>query len=471
MNPTREKQVDLLVLGAGPAGHKAAIQAAKAGKRVLIVDRDPSAGGECVQRGTIPSKTLRESACYLLGLRARSEGVIEVSVPAQTKVASLMRRLRAVRASHERYLDQQLDRNGIERLHGRARFSSPQEVEIRGLDRSTTRVRATHVVIATGSRPRQPANVPIDHEHVLDSDSILALIYLPETLTVLGAGVIACEFASIFAALGVKVTMVDAGPRPLAFLDAELTSRYQAAFERSGGVFLPGKKVERVEWDGSAVVTHLVGGGELRAEKLLCAQGRIANVEGLGLEQAGIALSPRGHIPVDANLRTVVPHIYAAGDVVGPPALAATAVEQGRRAVRHALGLPLHDASELVPIGIYTIPEIASVGLNEEEARARFGAAFVGRARFDELARAHINGQTDGLLKLVADPQGRVVGAQIVGEAAIELVHVAQMALVGGLTLETLVDQVFNFPTMAEAYRVAALDAQAQLSLAERRAA
>jgi len=469
--PATPESVELLVLGAGPAGHKAAIQAAKAGKRVLIVDRDPSAGGECVQRGTIPSKTLRESANYLVGLRARSEGVIDVSVPAQTKVASLMRRLKAVRASHGSYLNEQLERNQVERLHGRARFLSSEVVEIRSPDRRVRRVRAERIVIATGSRPRQPDNVPVDHEHVLDSDSILALIYLPQSLTVLGAGVIACEFASIFAALGVKVTMVDAGARPLSFLDPELTTCYVSAFERMGGVFVPGKKVERVHWDGAAVVTRLASGEELRAEKCLCAQGRVANVAELGLEAAGLALTPRGHIPVDANLRTVVPNIYAAGDVIGPPALAATAVEQGRRAARHAFGLPTHGANEVVPVGIYTIPEIATVGLSEEQALAKFGSAHVGRSMFGELARALINGQTDGLLKLIADPAGKLVGAHIVGEAAIELVHVAQMALVGGLTLEAFVDNVFNFPTMAEAYRVAAIDAVAKMLTVQRRAA
>jgi len=462
---------DVLVLGAGPAGHKAAIQAAKAKRRVLLVDRDPAAGGECVQRGTIPSKTLRESAAYLVGLRARSEGVIEVSVPAQTKVASLMRRLKSVRTSHERYLDGQLERNGVERLRGRARFLSSTLVEVRSPDRSVRRVRAEVIVIATGSRPRTPEQVPVDHEHVLDSDSILSLIYLPRSLVVLGAGVIACEFASIFAALGVDVTLVDAGARPLAFLDPELTACYLSAFERMGGHFLAKKKTQAVRWDGAAVVTTLEDGTELRAEKLLCALGRVANVADLELPAAGIALTPRGHVPVDANLRTVVPHIYAAGDVVGPPALAATAVDQGRRAVRHALGLPQHEAGDVVPVGIYTLPEIASVGLTEEQCVQRHGAAFVGRARFEELARAHINGQTDGLLKLVAAPDGQIVGAHIVGEAAIELVHVAQMALIGKLTLEAFVDHVFNFPTMAEAYRVAALDASAKMASAVRRAA
>jgi NAD(P) transhydrogenase len=388
--------------------------------------------------------------------------VLDVSVPPQTKVASLMRRLKSVRASHEAFYDQQLQRNEVERLRGRARFLSSEVVEVRSPDRSVRRVRAGVIVIATGSRPRQPDNVPIDHEHVLDSDSVLSLIYLPHSLTVLGAGVIACEFASIFAALGVQVTMVDSGPRPLAFLDPDLTARYVTAFERMGGTFLPGKKVEGARWDGTACVTRLASGEELRAEKLLCAQGRVANVADLGLEAANLALTPRGYIPVDAHLRTAVPHVYAAGDVIGPPALAATSMEQGRRAMRHALGLPVPEGGDAVPVGIYTIPEIACVGLTEEQAVARFGSAVVGRAKYEELARAHINGQTDGLLKLVAGPEGHVVGAHIIGESAIELVHVAQMALIAKLTLEAFVDNVFNFPTMAEAYRVAAIDAAAK---------
>jgi NAD(P) transhydrogenase len=313
--------------------------------------------------------------------------------------------------------------------------------------------------------------VPVDHEHVLDSDSILSLIYLPQSLVVLGAGVIACEFASIFAALGVKVTLVDAGQRPLAFLAPQLTQVYVAAFEAMGGRFVAQQKTRSVRWDGSAVVTECEGGEVLRSEKLLCALGRVANVQDLGLEAAGIALTPRGHVQVDAHLRTTCAHVYAAGDVIGPPALAATAVDQGRRAMRHALGLPLDDAGECVPVGIYTIPEIASVGLTEEQAVKQFGAAHVGRARFEEVARAQINGQTMGLLELVAEPSGRVVGAHIVGEGAIELVHVAQMALIGRLTLEAFVDHVFNFPTMAEAYRVAALDAVARRTAARRPAA
>ena len=455
-------QFDVLVLGGGPAGHKAAIQAAKAGRRVLLVDRQAAAGGECVRRGTIPSKTLRETAAYLLGLRARSEGEIDVVLPAQMKVASLMRRLRSVRSSHEQYLAAQLERNAVVVWHGRARFRSNDEVEVRLPDGTSRCVRARLIVIATGSRPRQPANVPVDHENVLDSDSILSLIYLPTSLTVLGSGVIACEFASLFAALGVSVTLVDSAPRPLAFLDPELTEPFVAAFLRQGGRLELAQKLGHVRWDGSEVVTTLEDGRELRSEKCMCALGRVADVNDLDLAAAGLVLSPRGHIPVDENLQTSVPGIYAAGDVVGPPALAATAIEQGRRAMRHGLGLSVNRAGEHVPIGIYTLPEIGCVGLSEAQARTLHGNVLVGRARFHELARAQINGQTEGLLKLIAAPDGRLLGAQIVGEGATELVHVAQIALAGNLTLESFVDNVFNFPTLAEAYRVAAIDAVAQ---------
>ena len=450
----------IVVIGSGPAGQKAAIQGAKAGKDVLLIDREAGAGGECVHRGTIPSKTLRESAIYLEGLRARSEGVIDVDLPADLQVASLMRRLKAVRSTHERFLGQQLDRNEVTRLRGRARFVSPEILEITLRNGETRRVHGDVIVIATGSRPRQPSDVPIDHENILDSDSILSLIYLPKSLTVLGGGVIACEFASIFAALGVQVTLIDRGIRPLAFLDSELTDGFVRAFERAGGRFLAGRKIESVAWDDvSSVVVTLEGGETIKSEKCLCALGRIAQVSDLNLAACGLSVDARGQIPVDEHGRTSVPHIYAAGDVVGPPALAATAVEQGRRAVRHALGLEVGDAGGSVPIGIYTIPEIASIGLTEAQAIERFGSAIVGRAPFAELARGQINGHPEGLFKLIADPSGKkLLGAQIVGEGATELIHVAQMALHSGLEVDAFIELVFNFPTLAEGYRVAALD-------------
>jgi len=451
---------DVLVVGGGPAGAKAAVQAAKAGRRVGLVEREAHIGGECVHRGTIPSKTLRETASCLSGLRKRSGGLLGLDAGVGVEVDSLMTRLKSVLAHEERYLADQLARNGIEQLTGVARFRSPSTLEVVRRAGGKTLVQAGIVVIATGSRPRSPASVPVDHEHVLDSDSILSLRYLPRSLVVLGGGVIACEFASIFAALGTEVTLVEKRDRPLGFLDRSLTDRFVAAFESDGGRFLAGASVESVRWDGmSRVVTRLADGSVLCSEKLLCALGRVANVAALDLAAAGLALDERGLVPVDEHYRTAVPHVYAVGDVIGPPALAATGMSQGRLAVRHALGLESEGAPEVIPIGIYTIPEIASVGESERQVTDRLGGAIVGRAQFDEIARAHINGSTDGLLELVCDPEGRrVLGAQAIGEGACDLVHLAQLAIHAGLEVDAFLENVFNFPTLAEAYRVAALD-------------
>jgi NAD(P) transhydrogenase len=288
---------------------------------------------------------------------------------------------------------------------------------------------------------------------------MLSFMYLPASLTVLGSGVIACEYASIFAALGVQVTIIDRYERPLGFLDAELTQRFVRSFEARGGRFIGQQHIVNVAWDGfSTVVTTLANGATIRSEKLLCSLGRVANVAWLNIAAVGLTCAPSGLLEVDEHCRTAMPHIYAVGDIIGPPALASCAMEQGRRAIRHALGLEVGHPPELIPMGLYTIPEMASVGLNEVEARQRYGGVLVGRARFDELARGQIAGITDGLLKLVADPQGRrLLGVQIIGEGATELIHVGQMGLLAHCDVDTFVDHIFNFPTLAEGYRVAAL--------------
>lgn len=468
MSATVER-FDVLVLGSGPAGQKAAIQAAKVGRKVAIVERDRGVGGACVHHGTIPSKTLRETAVHLAGFRARVGHHFDVSIPPDVQLASLMDRMEQVVTAHERYQQAQLERNGIALLHGRARFRSPHEVEVESVHGSLRVLTADLIVIATGSRPRTPPGIPVDHEHILDSDSILGMSYLPKSLCVLGAGVIACEYATIFAALGVQVTIVDRGERPLSFLDPEVLARLVQAFEANPGCTFVGRaKVQSVAWDGvDAVVTRLDNGWELRSEKLLCALGRVANVDDLAIERAGLSVNERGNLPVDVECRTAVPHIYAVGDVIGPPSLASASMEQGRRAVRSALGLPLGAGSELIPTGIYTIPEVASVGLSQQEADQRCGGCWIGRARFAELARGQIAGCTDGLLKLiVAKDDLRVLGCQIVGEGATELIHLAQMAAMTGAPVDTFVEKIFNFPTLAEAYRVAALDVLGQVGRA-----
>lgn len=450
---------DMIVLGGGPGGQKAAVQASKTGARVLLVEREQSVGGECVHRGTIPSKTLRHSAMVFLRWMHEFERHDE-RARCDTALAALMRRQSAVTKGHEEYMSRQMVRNKIEVWRGQASFSSEHEVEVRGIDGVRRPVRGDFIVIATGSRPRTPPNVPVDHENILDSDSILSLRYLPESVTVLGAGVIASEFASFFAALGVKVVMVDKGERPLAFLDAEITERFVREFEALGGTFLGKRGLKAVEFDGvSSVVTELESGETLRSAKVLCAMGRTAQVGGLNLAKAGLAVNARGVIDVDEHCRTIVPHIYAVGDVIGPPALAATSMEQGRRAARHAFGLPNQQVSSTTPVGIYTIPEMAAVGMSELEVRAKHGAAMIGRARFGELARGLINGDSNGLIKLVCDAQGRkLLGAQIIGDGATELIHVAQMALTANQDIDVFLDNIFNFPTFAEGYLIAALD-------------
>ena len=457
---------DIIVIGAGPAGQKAAIQGAKSKQRVLLVEEVEQVGGECVRRGTIPSKTLRETAAALRGFRART-GMSPLAPTAQPSLESLMTRMHTVIDAHVGYIRRQLARNDVELWRGRARFENAKTIEVR--DASGTRKAATAktVIIATGSRPRTPTNVPVDHERILDSDSILSMTYLPETLTVLGGGVIASEYASIFASLGTRVTMVDRAARPLVFLDQELTDVFTRSLAEAGSTFLGGDALDHVAWDGGeTVVTTLASGRRIESEKVLCALCRVANLAHLDIQAAGLAPDARGLLEVDASGRTRVPGIYGAGDVIGPPALASVSMDQGRRAVRHALGFEDSTARDFIPTAVYTIPEMASVGLTEAQAEAELGAKpMVGRARFDEIARGHISASSDGLLKLVSDPTGEtLLGVHIAGEGAAELVHVGQMALLGRLPVSAFVDNVFNFPTLAEAYRVAALDLVARRS-------
>jgi NAD(P) transhydrogenase len=443
---------DVVVIGSGPAGQKAAIQAAKAGKRVAVIERDRQVGGSCVHTGTIPSKSLREHA-----LRQRVRRVDLMDEPIQ----SLLDGVGKTVAAHDAYMTAQLERNHIELVRGRASFVSPRELAMRRIDGSQSTVRAGVIIIAAGSRPRTPPHLAVDHEHVLDSDSILSLAYLPRSLLVLGGGVIASEYAATFAALGCQVTQADQHDRPLAFLDPELTAFYVEELKRNGGEYIPRADAVSTKWDGiSQVRTEFKDGRTIVADKVLVALGRVANVDGLKLEAAGVALTARGHIQVDGQLKTTADGVYAAGDVIGPPALASVSMEQGRRAACHALGLLVNsDPVSRLPSGVYTIPEIATVGLDEHEARRHFGGAIVGRARFEEIARGQINGCQRGLLKLVADPGGRrVVGVQIAGDGATELVHIGQLGLAAELDVDAYVDNVFNFPTMAEAYRIAAFD-------------
>lgn len=449
---------DIVVIGSGPAGQKAAIQGAKAGKRVAVIEREPAVGGGCVYRGTIPSKTLRESALQLDRTK-QSQTTLDVRVPPNILVASLMRRVDEVVAAHGVYMANQLKRNGISFFHGRARFCSATLLEMLSVDGVKQLITADTIVIATGSRPRAPVEIPIDHEHILDSDSILSMIYLPRSLTVLGGGVVASEYASIFATLGVQVTIIDRADRPLQFLDAELVHTFVQSFEQQGGRYCAGQAIKDVRWDGiSQVVTTLQDGQVITSDKMLVALGRQPNLEDLNLSATGLTLTEKGILAVNEHCQTALPHIYGVGDLLGPPGLASTAMEQGRRAVCHALGLPEGRSSD-IPIGIYTIPEMASIGLDEAAGRTRYREVMIGRARYNEIARGQISGIHNGLLKMLADPTGEyLLGVQIVGEGATELIHVGQIALQHAATIDSFVENIFNFPTLAEGYRIAALD-------------
>ena len=453
------KQYDMVVIGSGPAGQKAAIQAAKAGKTVALVEKTREMGGACVHRGTIPSKTLRENALRVNNMRMNA-AIANFQLAEDLELATLINRLEDVLDAHDKYMRKQLERNAIDLIHGRAKFLSATELQVESVKGTKDILETEHFVIATGSYPRTPPNIPVDHEHIFDSDSILSMLYLPKSLTVLGGGVIASEYASIFQALGVKVTMIDKYPQPLGFLDQDLTERFVHAFEKMGGTWLGSKNVTESYWNSlDSVITICDDGTEVQSDKLLCAAGRLANVKDLHIENAGLEINERGLISVDESLRTAVPTIYAAGDVIGPPSLASASMEQGRRASCNALDIPTGTLNRLIPSGIYSIPELSSIGLTETQAREKFGDIIVGRAVFEEIARGQISGIQDGLVKLICDAKGeKILGVNIVGEGATELVHIGQMAIISDQNVDTFVDNIFNFPTLAEAYRVAALD-------------
>ena len=453
----KQQKFDLIVIGSGPAGQKSAVQAAKLGKRVALVERDRYLGGACVHRGTIPSKTLRENALRVTHMRANAK-LSNFSLSENLEMSVLINRLDEVLKAHDGYMEKQMSRNHIERLHGCAEFIDKHHIKLIQPLGDPITLESEQFIIATGSYPRAPDNIPVDHEHIYDSDSILSMLYLPKSLTVLGGGVIASEYASIFQALDVKVTMVDKYPQPLGFLDSDLTNNFVHAFETMGGSWVGNTTVSKVFWDGTQIVTECEDGNIIYSEKLLCAAGRIGNTRSLQLENIGLALNKSGLISVNENLQTDVDNIYAAGDVIGPPALASTAMEQGRRVSCNAYDVPIGNMSQMIPTGIYGIPELSSVGLSEKAAREQYGDIIIGKAIFEEIARGQISGIQDGMLKIVCDSEGRkLLGVMIVGEGATELVHIGQMALLANADVDIFVESIFNFPTLAEAYRVAAL--------------
>ena len=451
---------DVVVVGSGPAGHKAAIQAAQSGATTAIVEAEPRVGGSCVYSGTIPSKTLREVALRVARFRDESSN-FELKVAGRVHLPDLLQRVSQVIVQHHDAIDAQLNLHGVQHIHGRAGIVGPHLLEIQQLRGKRMQVRAGTAILAPGSHPYHPPEFPIDHEVVHDSDSILSMSYRPDSLIVVGGGVIAIEYASIFASLGAQVEILDKGPRPIPFIEQEIVEHMLEQIRGLGVRYRPNAELLALDRDGLfAVEAKMADGDNVRAEKALVAIGREANTRWLRLDKTRIEQDPRGRIIVDETFRTAEAWVFAVGDVVGTPSLASTAMEQGRRAALHALGLEVDGtAIEYIPTGIYSIPEISSVGLSESEAREAHGEVEVGRARFEEISRGQISGSLRGILKLVAKAGSRkLLGVSIIGDGATELIHIGQMALLAGECVDTFVNHAFNFPTLAEAYRVAALE-------------
>ena len=452
---------DFLVLGSGPGGQKAAIAAAKLGRRVAIVEKRHMVGGVCINTGTIPSKTLREAVLYLTGLNQRDLYGASYRVKDEITVADLGMRTQHVIGREIQVIRSQLSRNHVTMLEGTGRFLDEHTIGIGEQEREEEKkVTAGKIVIATGTSPARPSTVEFDERTVIDSDAILHLDQVPDTLVVVGAGVIGIEYASMFAALGTKVTVVERRERMLEFCDLEIVEALKYHLRDLAVTFRFGETVAAVERRPHGALTVLESGKKIPANCVMYSAGRQGKTTELCLEEAGLAADDRGRIEVDEYFRTAVPHIYAVGDVIGFPALAATSMEQGRLAAQHACGEPIADMQQLQPIGIYTIPEISFVGKSEDELTREKIPFEVGISRYRELARGQIIGDSYGMLKLLVSPDDRrLLGIHVFGTGATELVHIGQTVMGCGGTIDYLVNAVFNYPTLAESYKVAALDA------------
>jgi len=450
---------DLVAIGSGPGGQRAAVAAAKLGYRAAIVDRRSALGGVSVNTGTIPSKTLREAILHVRAMqRWQAAHPLGGRIDHDVDLIDLLGPVRDVHDQEAAITADQLRRNGVCLLDGWARFDDPHTLVVDD-GGAEHRVTARRFVIATGSRPARPAAVPFDGHVVIDADGVPSLRRVPRSLVVVGAGVIGLEYASMFAELGTAVTLVDQRTRLLEFCDAEVADALRLHLLDRGVVLRLGESVEAIERHGNRAVTTLGRGRRVVAEVVLHSAGRQGVTESLRLERAGLTADHRGRIAVDDDQRTAVPHIYAVGDVVGFPALAATAMEQGRRAAHHALGEPLPASGGLLPIGIYTVPEISYVGATEEELTAAGVPYEWGVARSRELARGQIAGDVHGMLKLlVSTDDRRVLGVHAFGAHASEIVHIGQAVMALGGTVDYFLETVFNYPTWAEAYKVAALN-------------
>jgi NAD(P) transhydrogenase len=455
---------ELLVIGSGPAGQKAAIQAAKLGRRVGLIERSNVLGGVSANTGTIPSKTLRAAILDLTRLAGRAVYGDAYRVKSTITMDDLVWRTQHVVEHERRVVREQLRRNGVEVIEGTASFLDPQTLEVAGPQPSPRS--ADRIVIAVGTQPARPQGIDFDDRTVIDSDGLGNNDRVPATLTVVGAGVIGLEYASMAAALGVTVTVIDKRLRLLDFVDEELVDALHYHLRGLGVTLRLGEEVAAVERrpDGTAV-THLVSGKRIPSDVVLYAAGRQGATDDLNLAAAGLEADARGRIAVDAQFRTAQSHIFAAGDVIGFPSLAATSMEQGRLAACAAFGIPASAMPSLLPYGIYTIPEVSYVGRTERELTDARVPYVAGIARYRELIRGEMAGDNAGLLKLLVNTESRALeGVHVFGTAATELVHIGQTVMAAGLPLDYLVEAVFNYPTFSDAYKVAALDAMNRLN-------
>jgi NAD(P) transhydrogenase len=453
---------DLIVIGSGPAGRRAAVQAAKLGKSVLVVEGRKRVGGVSVHTGTIPSKTLRETVLNLSGWRERGFYGRSYRVKKEIVGDDLGMRLTKTLEHEVDVLEHQFQRNGVHTMSGVARFLDAHRIAITAPDESELVVRAERVVIAVGTTPYRPEDIPFDNHTILDSDTLIETPRVPRSLTVIGAGVIGIEYATIFSALDVAVTLVEPRKSFLDFIDHEIIEEFTHQLRDRGMTIRLGSAITSITKDESGhAVTTLADGRRIRTEMLLYAAGRIGATASLGLKNCGLTTDKRGRLTVDPNtFQTSVPHIYAAGDVIGFPSLASTSMEQGRIAACHAFELPMPPAPQYFPYGIYAVPEISTVGMSEQEVRDKHIPYECGVARFRETSRGHIMGLDSGLMKMIFSLKTRrLLGVHIIGEGATELIHIGQAVLNLKGTIDYFIENTFNYPTLAEAYKIAALDA------------
>ncbi|PYQ34833.1 MAG: Si-specific NAD(P)(+) transhydrogenase [Acidobacteria bacterium] len=462
---------DLIVIGSGPAGEKGAAQAAYFGKRVALIEREAMPGGACVNTGTIPSKTLRESALHLSGFRQRGfTNAVEVTMKSIT-IDDFMFRKQLVLEKEWQRIEDNFRRHDIDRYQGRARFLSPTEIAVTNGGEEKT-LQGRFILIATGSSPYRPSTVPFDDDAVCDSDTILQIGRIPASLAVVGAGVIGCEYASIFAALGVEVHLIDARSSLLPHMDREIVRILLGEMQTRLGVILHlACEVQNVEKSGEKVSLTLRNGQCVVVDTVLHAAGRSSNVGDLNLEAVGVKTGNRGLVLVNDHYQTNVPNIYAAGDVIGFPALASTSMEQARVAMVHAFDLKYKTkVASLLPYGIYTIPELSTLGMTEDECKSKGVAYEVGRAYFRNNARGLIIGDSKGLIKLIFNPDTlKLLGVHIVGENASELLHIGMMVMQYDGTINAFIESVFNFPTLSDAYKYAAYDGLGNVARAKTR--